>query len=271
MTSDYRLLPETTAHRSVEDARDAYEWVVQQLAGTLNINTGPVILAGSSAGAYLALTAASMILAAAPVDFTPPRAMLLLYGLLDPSNERYTTKGTNILGLPPINPGPVLEGFASTHDTRGVVISGYSWPVSLPEDPRFALIQAAHIAARIPDIMTGVDGLSEAIAAHGPEASIAASERKLFAVAFGALSGLPPTLLIHGRNDIGVPFAISQLAAEELKSCGVDVTTEFPDDAQHGFDVMLGHVDLDESTQVRTTPAVESLRRALEFLDRVAK
>ncbi|KAH7142830.1 Alpha/Beta hydrolase protein [Dactylonectria estremocensis] len=243
VTADCRLIPETTAHNSVEDAVDAYDWVPRRLTGILNISTGPVILAGSSAGAYLALTAASAAL-------TPPRALPLLYGLLDPTNERYTTKGTNVLGLPPVDSRPVLEAFAFTGDNNAVILPGHGWPEDLLSDPRFALIQTARIEAQISDIMTGVNGISEAIAKHGPDAAITASEPKLF------------------PNDAGVPFTISQLTAEKLKKCGVEVFSEFPDDAQHGFDVLLGLLDLDEATaQVTITPSIKSLQRVLQFLD----
>ncbi|KAH7116306.1 Alpha/Beta hydrolase protein [Dactylonectria macrodidyma] len=237
-TADYRLIPETTAHSSVEDAVDAYEWAVRHLPSLLNIVTGPVILAGSSAGAYLALTAASA--------------------------------GTNILGLPPLDSRPVLETFTSSGDINAPVLPGYAWPEDLLSDSRFTLIQAAHMEAQIPDMMTGVDGISEKIAKRGPEAGIAASERKLFPVAFGALSGLPPTMLLHGKNDDCVPFTVGLLTAEKLRRNGVEVSSEFLDDARHGFDVMLGPLDIEEAiTEVTITPAIESLRKVLQFLDRV--
>jgi hypothetical protein len=51
----------------------------------------------------------------------------------------------------------------------------------------------------------------------------------------------------------------------------VDVTTEFPDDAEHGFDIFLGDVDLeDASSPVTVKSAIKGLLSVLAFLNRVA-
>ncbi|KAK7398524.1 hypothetical protein QQX98_012100 [Neonectria punicea] len=224
VSPDYRLMPESTAHDSVDDAADAYEWVSKRLSAELNISIGPLILSGSSAGAYLALTVAS---------FTPtkPRALFLLYGMLDPADERYTTKGTNVLGLPPVEAGPVLAQFDSGGNEKEVARSGYPWPDDLATDSRFGLIMALHMEALIPDRMTGIDGLSKEIAIRGQKTSIPASAQRLFPKAFADLSGLPSTFIFHGKNDNVVPCRLSRSTAEVLQVLGVDVTTEFPDDA----------------------------------------
>jgi len=58
-------------------------------------------------------------------------------------------------------------------------------------------------------------------------------------------------------------------AAEKLKKAGTQVTTEFPVDAQHGFDVALGRIDIESvSSGDSNSPAVDSLKRAIEFLDK---
>lgn len=185
---DYRLLPESTAHDTVDDVVEACEWVSQSLSTALNMNTSPVILAGSSAGTYLALTAATIV----P---TKPRALFLLYGMLDPAGKRYTTQGTNVLGFPPVETGPILAQILPRSDKRRSALPGYPFPDDLSTDPRFALIQAVHIEAPLPDMMTGILGMSHSIRSQNREASIPDSSRRLFPGTFADFAHLPPTLV----------------------------------------------------------------------------
>ncbi|KAJ3500740.1 hypothetical protein NM208_g17081 [Fusarium decemcellulare] len=86
VTPEYRLIPETTAHSSVDDAVDAYNWVRSSLPDLIGRPVGSVLLAGSSAGGYLALTTAVAVT-------QKPSALLLIYGMLDPTGSRYLTPG----------------------------------------------------------------------------------------------------------------------------------------------------------------------------------
>jgi acetyl esterase/lipase len=125
-----------------------------------------------------------------------------------------------------------------------------------------------HLEALVPDFATGIAGLSQEIAANGRDA-IPESAQRLFVDAFDYTRGLPPVFLLHGKNDTGVPFILSESAAEKLKKAGTQVTTEFPVDAQHGFDVALGRIDIESvSSGDSNSPAVDSLKRAIEFLDK---
>jgi hypothetical protein len=85
-------------------------------------------MAGSSAGAYLALTAATIV----P---TKPRALFLLYGILDPAGKRYTTQGTNVFGFPPVETGPILDKFLPSSNKRRPALPGYPFPDDLSTDP----------------------------------------------------------------------------------------------------------------------------------------
>lgn len=253
-------MPEDTAHEAVDDALDAYNWVVDKLGTALSLDLGPVVLAGSSAGAFLALTTAAS-------SVHRPRAVVSLYGLLDLADERYVTKGANILGLPLIETRSVLERFPSASQRGTVSVPGYPWPEDLMGDDRFALVMALHIEALLPDFATGIVGFGQSLAAKGRDV-VPETDRRLFIGTFGYPSGLPPVFLLHGQDDAAVPFRISESTADRLRQAGARVTTEFPDNAQHGFDAMLGRVDIeaDSSTQSRSV-AVNSLRRVLSFLD----
>ncbi|KAF4980446.1 hypothetical protein FZEAL_3562 [Fusarium zealandicum] len=259
VSPEYRLIPETTAHGAVKDADDAYYWVRSSLPDLLGRRIGPVLMAGSSAGAYLALSTAS-------AATEKPDALLLIYGMLNPVGSRYLTSGTNTFGMPPIETEAILRDFpkARDHETRKA-ISAYPQPVDPTNDPRFALISAVHVDALIPDYMTGVDGLSRAIAKGGVQ-EIPDAHRRLFPLSFGNLSGIPRTMLLHGENDSAVPIVNSLTAAEKLREAGVEVVTEFPEDAEHGFDVRAGNLNV-EGADGDIVFAAETLRRAIRFLD----
>ncbi|KAH7195423.1 hypothetical protein DER44DRAFT_704305 [Fusarium oxysporum] len=263
VSPDYRLVPESTAHASLDDSIDAYNWVRSSLADVIGRPIGPVLLAGSSAGGYLALATANVV-------EQKPDALLLIYGMLDAAGPRYTTPGTNIWGAPPFDTTSVLSKFPRTkeNDDRKA-ISGYPPPKNFQQDPRFQVTSALHIDALFPDYMTGVDGLSREIANKGIDA-IPEEHRRLFPLSFGDISKIPRTFLLHGVNDTAVTIDCSIVAEKKLREAGVEVMKDFPENAEHGFDVRTGNVDV-EKADADGIPNVESLRNAIRFLDSFAK
>ncbi|KAH7161985.1 Alpha/Beta hydrolase protein [Dactylonectria estremocensis] len=259
VTPDYRLMPETTAHSAIQDAKDAYAWVRSSLSGLLGRSIGAVHMAGSSAGGYLAMSTAMTA-----VEI--PDSLLLIYGMLDPAGVRYTTPGSNIFGRSVIDTRPVFREFPNgIKKADNKVISAYPLLGDPAQDHRLALVSALHIEARFPDYMTGMVGLSGAIVEDGLKA-VPEEHRVLFPCSFGGFAKFPRTMLLHGLNDSAVPVENSFRAAEKLREAGVLVTTEFPEDAEHGFDARAGNVDV-EGDEGSSVVAVESLRRAIDFLD----
>ncbi|KAM5349799.1 hypothetical protein ACJ41O_006304 [Fusarium nematophilum] len=259
VTPEYRLIPETTAHAALEDAVDAYEWVRSSLPNLLGRPIGSVILGGSSAGGYLALSTASAVA-------EKPAALFSIYGMLDPAGSRYTTPGPNIFGRPAIETAPVLQEFPKRKENEDrKVISAYPLPSDPSEDRRLALASALHIDALFPDYITGVDGLSRAIADRGVEA-IPEEHHRIFPLSTGNLANIPRTMLLHGVNDSAVPVECSVQAEKKLRAAGSEVLAEFLEDAEHGFDVQIGNVNV-EGPDGDGIPAVESLRNVIRFLD----
>lgn len=251
-------MPESTAHDAVQDAADAYKWIYSSLPEILGRPVDSVLLAGSSAGAYLALYTAI----SAPKK---PSALLLIYGMLNPAGPRYTTTGKNIFGRPLVETGPVLEEWPmkAQGDERKPVSA---YPVANPaSDPRLALVAALHIDALFPDYMTGIAGLSRQIATEGVKA-IPEGHRRLFPLHFGDLNGLPRVMLLHGINDTAVPVKCSTEAEEKFRASGVQVLTEYPPNAEHGFDARAGNVNV-ETSAGGDVIAVESLRKVIRFLE----
>ncbi|KAG6860689.1 hypothetical protein C0995_008602 [Termitomyces sp. Mi166 len=78
---DYRLSPENPYPAAVEDAIDALDWVMQNGASTLGINTSTIAVGGSSSGGNLAA-----ILALKAVERKPPiplKFQLLVVPVID--------------------------------------------------------------------------------------------------------------------------------------------------------------------------------------------
>ncbi|KAF4452595.1 arylacetamide deacetylase [Fusarium austroafricanum] len=263
ISPEYRLVPESTAHASLDDCIDAYNWVYSSLSDTLGRPIGSVFLAGSSAGGYLTLATANAVK-------EKPTALLPIYGMLDSANPRYTTPGTNIWGAPPIDTASVLSKFPrpKENDDRKA-ISAYPPPENMLEDPRFSVASALHIDALFPDYMTGVEGLSREIASKGIDA-IPEEHRRLFPLSFGNLAALPRTFLLHGVNDSAVTVDNSVQAEKKLRDAGVEVVKDFPEDAEHGFDGRIGNIDV-EKADADGIVAVESLRNAIRFLESSVK
>lgn len=262
VTPDYRLLPETTAHSSLDDVIDAYNWVVKFLHTELKVERGSVAVAGSSAGGWLALGTACF---ANP----KPDALVSIYGMLDFSHDRYTTQGDSIFHAPVTDTTPTLERLKQIRQqTKPQVTTGSELPEALFRDPRFAFITTLHIERLYPDYLTGVPGLREAVVTQGLQA-IPQQHRRLFPAEFGFHHGLPPVFLLHGKNDSAVPCSLSERTAARLRDAGVKVEIAFPEDAEHGFDGRSGIKDVDTEGErdEYKTPAIQSLKTVIHFLE----
>ncbi|KAH7174766.1 Alpha/Beta hydrolase protein [Fusarium flagelliforme] len=263
VTPDYRLVPESTAHASLDDTVDAYNWVRSSLGDVIGRRIDSVLVAGSSAGGYLALSTANAVK-------EKPEGLLLIYGMINAAGSRYITPGTNIWNREPFDTSSVLGKFPKRKKNEDrKAISGYPPPERTEEDPRFSVASALHIDALFPDYMTGIDGLSREIATKGPDA-IPEEHRRLYPLSFGKLAELPRTYLLHGKNDSAVTVDCSVVAEKKLRDAGVDVVQDFPEDAEHGFDVRVGNIDV-ESNDADGVANVESLRNVIRFLEASVK
>lgn len=218
-------------------------------------------MAGSSAGGYLAL-------ATSTAATKKPDALLTIYGMLDPTAPRYRTPGHSVWGMPAIDTGSILRKHLKAGKNGGRnTISAY--PIPLPPNPqtdeRVLLVEVLHKEGLFVDYMTGVDGLGAAIANQGTKA-IPQQLNNLFPLSFGDLAGLPPTMVLHGKNDIAVPVTQSLQALDKIRAAGVEIHGDFPDDAGHGFDAKAGNIDV-ETTDGDRVAAFRALRNAIKFLD----
>ncbi|KAJ5774600.1 Alpha/beta hydrolase fold-3 [Penicillium paradoxum] len=248
-TASYRLLPESSGHEILQDAVDAVNWVHDNISKR-------VIIAGSSAGGYLALASA------ASPNTPRPLAVLCIYGLLDPADERYTCRGRPLPGVVRDEEQALAEVEAASRDQA---IDGYAFPSDPAVDRRFGWIRALHQAARFPDVLVGKPGLAARIAAEGVGA-IAAEDRGLFPASFGLGAGFPPMVLLHGDADLLVGYELSAKVAGTLETLGVDVALERAEGQGHGFEAKEV-IDLDDGS-LRDNAFADTLKRVVAHLER---
>ena len=245
-------MPESSGLDILADAVDAVKWVHQNI-------TTRIIIAGSSAGGYLALASA------AHPECPRPIAVLSIYGLLDPANKRYLEEGIPLRAPVPDLQAALQEVDAATKDSKA--IDGYSFPSSPPTDQRFSWIGALHESARYPDQLTRIPGLAKKIASHGVSV-IPESHRVLFPVSFGLMATSPPTVLLHGSDDILVRCDQSVSVADKMNSLGTECHLEVTEGQGHGFDTKEINVETVD-TESDKKAIRSSLRRVIVILDEI--
>ncbi|RDW65770.1 alpha/beta hydrolase [Aspergillus mulundensis] len=248
----YRLLPETPGLEILSDALDTIRWVRSNLSKK-------IIIAGSSAGGYLALASA------AHPTCPRPLAVLSNYGMLDPAGKRYVEPGRPLRA-------PVSDLPAALEEVREAMVSGkpldgYPFPENPPADKRFNWIKAMHEGAMFPDVLTRIPGLAKVIKQQGAEV-IPDEYRSLFPASFALTKNFPPTILLHGDADELVGFEQSALVAKKLGELGVQVHLERAVGQGHGFE-HNGFIDLDAGdTNGEDEEMLECLRRVVSALEK---
>ncbi|KAF2019972.1 alpha/beta-hydrolase [Aaosphaeria arxii CBS 175.79] len=256
ITPAYRLLPETPGLDIIDDALDAAQWVAKNVSERL-------VIAGSSAGGFLALSVATRLIEPKPV------ATLCVYGILDLTAARYTNPGKPVLGsqLMP-NVSTILHEMEAARD--GDELDGYAFPDDLLADKRMSWINAAHQEAIYPDLLSRSQGLAAMIRTSGPT-SIPEAYRALFPSTFGASKDMPPVAFLHGGQDDLVDASQSIQVSEHLQRLGVDTICAVVPGKGHGFDVEIAaEVDVEEAQGVHN-PAYTELKSVLGFIDNAVR
>jgi acetyl esterase/lipase len=212
----YRLYPETDMLGMVGDAKRAIAWMKAQ-GPAYGVNPERVVVAGGSAGGYLALLAA----------YTPRE------GALTPEE----------VGETDLSVGAVISCYGPTdlrayYDHTRQNIWGHLGQATEPQPPS-PLIRGVLGTSyeRLGLGKTGAVGAMEPLFGGTPET--VPDRYALFSPITHVQPGCPPTLLIQGKDDVIAPVSATNLLFEQLIASGVPaVNIVFPH-AEHGFDLVL--------------------------------
>jgi acetyl esterase/lipase len=202
---DYRLAPETKLPAILEDLKSAYDWVYTQGPRLFHADPNRIAVMGGSAGGYLTLVSGYLIV-------PRPKALVSFWGYGDIAGAWYSKPDEFYSKLPLV---PKEEAYAAVGHT---VISGS--PGKNKRDRFYLYCRQNGLWTR-------------EVAGFDPDKEPKALDA--FCPLRNVTSRYPPTLLIHGTRDTDVPYAQSEMMAEELKRRGVKHELITVKDGGHGL------------------------------------
>jgi acetyl esterase/lipase len=200
---DYRLAPETKLSAIVSDMETAFDWLGRDGARRFHLDAHNMVVAGNSAGAYLALVAGYR---ANP----KPKAVVSLYGYGRLSADWY------------VKPNPYPE-----YNSRRIApedIVRLTSRAAISEDPKGAR-ETIYLYYR----QTGL--WPREVSGFSP--GMMAQELAPYEPAKNVTRDYPPTLLIHGIDDHDVPYEEALNMAAQLKQHDVPYVLKSVDKAGH--------------------------------------
>ncbi|KDN42974.1 hypothetical protein RSAG8_06500, partial [Rhizoctonia solani AG-8 WAC10335] len=250
VSGDYKLLPPSTGHEILQDVLDLVAWVTSP--GGLNtsihqandkrvIDMNRIVVAGTSAGGYLAYLAAIHTRLEYPL-----RGVLSMYGmggnLLTPHYLRRKIQPF-FRGRPLLDPAQFEDFLSTAHPpppTNGSTLE-YG-PDGIPSSPRMFITRALLQEGKFLDYLTGEHGLSGTLRVlDQPTISDVPQEHWNLFPESGLSSGFPPTCLVHGTEDSAVLISESRALRDRLHNLGVLCQLFEVEGAEHSFDYQDGH------------------------------
>jgi len=216
ITVDYRLMPEASGAEIIKDVDDFYAWLrapgnlAAHLPAGVEVDLENLLVTGESAGGYL--TFHSALLASAEV-----KVIVLHYPMLDLRDPHYTTAYYKPLFDPPVPPIPpkVLEDHVAGLNGTEVVTN------AVPMD-RMPIVLSMGLEGRFGDFL-------------GDERSLYPLE--VLEDGWTSKPALPPTWILHGKQDLAVPIEGTHRFVERLQAHAATTPLHLTyEDGQHGFD-----------------------------------
>ncbi|WP_391117599.1 alpha/beta hydrolase [Psychrobacillus sp. L3] len=171
---NYRLAPETKLPDIMEDVEDALLWIESEGPKQFSIDPQKIVVVGSSAGGFLALSTGTFK--------NKPRAIVSFYGYGDISADWATSQ----------NSFYCQKDLVSKEMTKHIITDEVISEASVEE--RFLLYLYARQTGEWVQEVTGINPTinKEALLKYCPIHHVT--------------KDYPPTLLLHGTNDVDVPY-----------------------------------------------------------------
>jgi acetyl esterase/lipase len=202
---DYRLAPEVKAETIIGDVQDAYRWIRENGPELFSADPDKIAVAGGSAGGYLTLTSGFRL--------SPrPAALVSFYGYGEVVGEWYSQPYE-----------PYRKDLVSKRDAYAVLSPAPISDDRLGSGKRGRFYMYCRQNGLWPLLVCG----------HDPDL-----ERE----AFRPLSALwnvdrdyPPTFMIHGTDDVDVPYNQSVQMSAQLRKFNVEHELVTIEGGNHGF------------------------------------
>jgi len=205
---DYRLAPETKLPEIIGDVEDAFRWLRERGPELFAADPGRIVVAGSSAGGYLALVSGYRV-------HPRPRAVVSYWGYGDLIGDWYSKPSTHARHR---------RNFLS-RDEAYALVSGP--PVSNASD------RPGQGGAKFYEYCRQ-QGIWPREVSGGWDPVADAEKYFPFMPLKNVTKDFPPTLLMHGIKDTDVPVENSVMMAAALKEHGIEHKLITDPDADHG-------------------------------------
>ncbi|KAI4718596.1 alpha/beta-hydrolase [Aureobasidium sp. EXF-10727] len=212
VTPNYRLLPEANGREVLDDIADFWSWVktslpaeVGTMARGVEVDVSNVLVAGESAGGYLAIQSALLFPDAGI------KAAISQYGMLDNKIAHFSQKGEKYMAGAPQQPESEIDDYLRDMKKGAVRTETHPWELWL-----FicATVQAGRYLQFLGD-GNGVHAIDN----------------------LETTKSIPACWVIHGKEDSLVPIEASNNFVDKLKQTHPDTPLRYTiQPGEHGFD-----------------------------------
>lgn len=233
---DYRLAPETKIKEIVEDVKDAYNWVCSKGPKLFDVDPNRLAVIGHSSGGYLAFMLG--------FNVNPkPRAIVSFYGYGDITKEWIQKPNEHYLKESIVSKEVAYQG-VSDSVISGSQFTGYS-------DKRFLFyIFCTQQGRWISEV-----GANEDIEKFCPVNFIT--------------HNYPPTLFLHGDQDIDVPVEQSKQMAALLKANHVQHKLIIMENQGHIFDIVPDPLTDGAPSGLKHPKVLDAFNAVISFVNKL--
>ncbi|GAA6038840.1 hypothetical protein JCM8097_002922 [Rhodosporidiobolus ruineniae] len=240
---EYRQVPQVHLDETLQDVRDACEFIrsgkLDEALGSGKVDGTRLAVTGASAGGALAVLASYTL-------SPPPKVVYSLYGSIDLLHPSYNAP----VQFPS---GHIDFSEVSSHlDPKGPVVSHSPAEVDFSTMVAQGRTRACFWAVQEGRVLPLSVRCKEPVDLENPPAELKKYRAVNLVEAAGneAKSKIPPTVCLHGKDDLMVPAALSMELVEALKAKGVDAEYIEAPGKNHGFDLVPGVLDSPEERKV---------------------